>query len=373
MKTIKFIATGLIFLLGAFLLASCDGSESHNGGTKYAPIVQDLVYIIESDPDLRQQITDVLNQQEQASFWYGKTIEDMYDFFDKWLNFKPTPADSRRYMDDFHTFTDSTVGRATVLKEPFRNWLYEFMLARGQFMDTKASADTVPFWTSDPEVNIEDYVIPADGFQSFNDFFTRKLKQGLRPIAEPNDNAILTSPADSTVIKVTDSLSAESKIEVKGDSLHVEELLGGDELAQAFIGGKWILCMLRTTDYHRFHSPVAGRIISQDQLAGLYYGMTGDWVDYFFEHRRGYFILDTQDFGLVGMVSVGMFTISSIEFIRQVGDVVKKGDELGHFAYGGSAIILLFESNRVEFSIPLDEKSVHVHMGEKLGFSIVGQ
>ena len=164
-------------------------------------------------------------------------------------------------------------------------------------------------------------------------------------------------------------MTSERTIEVKGDTLSVQQLLGEDELSEVFLGGKAILCMLATTDYHRFHSPVAGDIISEAQLAGLYYGMTGGWVDYFFEHRRGYYMFDTDDFGLVGMISVGMFTISSIEFTQQAGSVVEKGDEVGHFAYGGSAIILLFEPNCVEFSIPLDKGPVYVHMGEKLGFS----
>jgi len=371
LKTIKFALKGLMCLLGFFLIASCDGSDGQNKDSNHSPIVKELVSVFESDPGLREQVIDVLSQQEQGSFWYGKTIQNMYDFFDEWLVFEPTPADARTYMDAFYEFTDSTAGRAAVLQAPFRNWLYEFMMARGQFMDSKASAHAIPYWTSDPEVNIEDYVIPATGFQSFNEFFTRNLKEGVRPVAAPGDNAILISPADSTVIKITDSLTGESRIKAKGDSLHVDELLGGDELAEAFIGGKAILCMLGTTDYHRFHSPVTGDIISESQLAGLYYGMTGGWVDYFFEHRRGYFIFDTDDFGLVGMVSVGMFTISSIEFIRQAGDVVEKGDELGHFAYGGSAIILLFEPDRAEFSIPLDKGSVYVHMGEMIGASIV--
>lgn len=370
MKIIKNQLKGLVCLLAVFLIATCDGSHSYNKVDKHTAIVQDFVDILDSDPSLRDQIVDVLNQQEETSFWYGQTVEYMYDFFDEWLVFLPTPADARRYMDAFYEFTDSTDGRAAVLEEPFRNWLYAFMMARGQFMDSEASVDVIPWWTSDPDMHIEDYIIPADGFQSFNDFFIRHIKPEVRPIAAPSDNAILTSPADSTVMKIADPLTMESTIEVKGDSLHVQELLGGDELAETFLGGKAILCMLATTDYHRFHSPVAGEVISEAQLAGLYYGMTGGWVDYFFEHRRGYFIFDTDDFGLVGMVCVGMFTISSIEFAQTVGDVVEKGDEIGHFAYGGSAIILLFEPDHVQFSIPLDEGPVYVHMGEEMGSSI---
>lgn len=370
MKTIKRQLKGFVCLLAIFLIASCNESDDDSKGVKYTAIVQDLVNIFDSDPSLRGRVVDVLNQQGETSFWYGQTLEYMYDYFDEWLIFSPTPEDARRYMDAFYEFTDSTDGRAAVLEEPFRNWLYEFMLERGKYMDSEASADVIPNWTSDPDVHIEDYIVPSDGFQSFNAFFIRRIKPEVRPIAAPSDNTILVSPADSTVMKIGDVLTEESMIEVKGDSLSVQELLGGDERADAFLGGKAILCMLATTDYHRFHSPVTGDVISEAQLAGLYYGMTGGWVDYFFEHRRGYFIFETDDFGLVGMVSVGMFTISSIEFTKQVGSIVEKGDEVGHFAYGGSAIILLFEPNRVEFSIPLNEGPVHVYMGEKLGFSI---
>jgi len=370
LKTFKNHLKSVICLLAVFLIASCDGSDGHKKGGTYTAIVQDFVDIVDSDPGLRDQIVHVLDQQEETSFWYGRTVGDMYGFFDDWLVFLPTPADARRYMDAFYEFTDSTDGRAAVLEEPFRNWLYDFMMARGEFMDSEASADVIPWWTSHLDMHIEDYVIPDDGFQSFNDFFIRHIKPEVRPIASPDDNTILTSPADSTVMKIADPLTVESTMEVKGDSLHVQELLGEDELAEVFFGGKGILCMLATTDYHRFHSPVAGDVVSEAQLAGLYYGMTGGWVEYFFEHRRGYFLFDTEDFGLVGMVCVGMFTISSIEFTQTVGDVVEKGDELGHFAYGGSAIILLFEPNRVEFSIPLDKGPAYVHMGEEIGASI---
>lgn len=367
MKTITYQFKAILILITVLLTTSCDVFDSDHNGVGHTEIVQELVCTLNYNLGLREQIINTLNHQEETSFWYGQTITDLYNFFDEWLVFLPTPEDARRYMDAFYDFTESSEGRAVVLKDPFRNWLYNFMMARGRFMDSEASAAILPFWTNDPDLHIENYIIPEDGFQSFNDFFTRRLKPGVRPIASPNDIEILTSPADSTVMKIGDELTSESIITVKGDSMYVQELLGGNTLAEAFIGGRGILCMLSTNDYHRFHSPLTGEIISEAQLAGLYYGMTGGWVDYFFEHRRGYYIFDTDEFGLVGMACVGMFTISSIEFIKETGNYVYKGDELGHFAYGGSAIILLFEPDRVEFSIPLDRGPVYVHMGEKLG------
>jgi phosphatidylserine decarboxylase len=101
--------------------------------------------------------------------------------------------------------------------------------------------------------------------------------------------------------------------------------------------------------------------------------MTDGWVEYFFQHRRGYFIFETEKFGHVGMVCIGMFTISSISFVTSEGDHVNKGDELGNFAYGGSAIVLLFEPNRVTFSVPIDEGPVQVLMGQEIGSSIFNQ
>lgn len=367
MKTFKLFAVSIIFLSGILFFASCGGSDKNE--SFYAPVVRDLELILETDPVLHQMVVDVLENQNESSFWHGKTIEDFYQFFNEWLVFNPTPDNARLYMDAFYDFSKSDEGREVVLYESFSNWLYEFMMARGRYMDSKASAEVVPVWMKDPKIDMEDFVIPEGGYQSFNDFFTRELKEGARPIDSPDDPSVFTSPADSTMISTDDHMTADETIEVKGDSLNIKELFGGDELANAFIGGKSVLCMLGTTDYHRFHSPVKGRIVSDAQLAGLYYGMDGGWVNYFYQHRRGYFIFDTPEFGLVGMVTVGMFTISSIEFSKHSGEDVNKGDELGHFAYGGSAILLFFEPNRAEFTVKLDKGPAYIHMGEKMGVS----
>lgn len=189
---------------------------------------------------------------------------------------------------------------------------------------------------------------------------------GVRPIDFSDDPAVFTSPADSSFMNISDRLTSATTVGVKGENLNIYELLGNAPLSKVFINGKAVLCMLNTTDYHRYHAPVPGRIISQRQMAGLYYGMDGGWVEYFFQHRRGYFILNTERFGYVAMVCVGMFTISSVNFYTIQGQTVKKGDEMGNFAYGGSAIVLLFEPGSVAFTVPLNGPPLHVRMGEML-------
>jgi phosphatidylserine decarboxylase len=243
-------------------------------GGPYHSIVEQLVDMVNTDADLKADLEQALAEQEATSFWHGKTLDDMYDFLDEWLVFQPTPDTARQYMDQFYEFADDGTGRIIAATDPFRSWLYDFMMVRGQFMDSLASAAVLPVWFAYPGISIGDYVIPPGGFQSFNEFFTRSIRDGLRPIDSPSDRSILTSPADSTVMNIADELTAAAVFDVKGESLCIGELLGGNPLARRFNDGKAILCMLATTNYHRFHSPVQGRIIAQEQLGGLYYGWT---------------------------------------------------------------------------------------------------
>lgn len=336
----------------------------------HQPVVQQLVAIVAANPVFRAELEAALLEQETSSYWHGKTLDDMYTFFDEWLVFLPHIDDARQYMDYFYEFADGGRGQQLAASEPLRSWLYQFMLAVGQFNDGPDSAAAIPWWTSDPRINMSDYTVPPGGYSSFNEFFTRRIKAGVRPIDSQQNPGVIVSPADSSLMKMEDKLTSAATISVKGENLNIYELLGKDPLTKYFINGEAILCMLNTTDYHRYHAPVSGRIVSQKQMAGLYYGMDGGWVEYFFQHRRGYFIFDTQQYGYVAMVCVGMFTISSINFITTQGDLVNKGDELGNFAYGGSAVILLFEPGRAIFTVPLEGRPVHVNMGERIALGV---
>lgn len=343
---------------------------AQSAATVYSPVVAELMHLAVIVPEIGYQLDHTLESQEETSFWHGKTKWDLYDFLDQWLVFLPTPDNARTYMDRFYELAGASPGRDLVLIPEFTAWLAEFMEARGRFMDSPASAAALPAWLEDPAINLSDYLVPPGGFQSFNHFFTRRIRPEVRPISGSGDASVLTSPADSTLIPISQQISAKTVFEVKGDRLHLSELLGGSPLAERFMGGQAVLCMLGTTDYHHFHAPVGGSVLAAEQLAGLYYGMDTGWVDSFFQHRRGYYIFETERFGCVGMVCVGMFTISSIEFRRAAGEVVTKGEELGHFAYGGSAIILLFEPDRAEITLPLDQHMVKVRMGQQIGVSL---
>lgn len=359
----------LFLLFSTTVFAASVQGEECVAPNCHSKVVGKLIDLVNSDPRLQRKITNALKEQGESSFWYKKTINDMYNFFDGWVIYSPTPETASLHMMIFQELAKSPSGHIAVLSEPFRDWLTDFMMAINHFFDSYYSLQNINTWLSDPSLHMEDYVVPKGGFKSFNEFFTRKLKPGVRPIDSPKDLAIITSPADCSIMPATkgEKLTSDLKISVKGDELNLEQLLDKDDLTKTFVGGTALLCMLNTTDYHRFHSPTTGKIVSEKQLAGLYYGMDGAWIDHFYQHRRGYIIIHNNPFGYIGMVPVGMFTISSIHFARTQDDNISKGNELGNFAYGGSAIILLFEPNSVNITIPLDRGPVHVKMGQKIG------
>ncbi len=369
-KLICFGVAGLLVLALVLPAAAGEACLQRTPADAHSWIVTRLMLMVAADADMSRRLDLALESPEPGSYWQGKTRWDLYDFLDQWLVFLPRPGNARTYMDCFYELTQTVPGRKLVLLPEFRDWLRDFMEARGEFMDGPDSAAALPDWLRDPAIDMGDYLVPSGGFQGFNQFFTRELRPGVRPISAPGDASILTSPADSTLILISQNLTEQTRLDIKGDQLNLSELLGGSFLAQRFLGGQAVLCMLGTTDYHHFHAPVEGRIADSGQLGGLYYGMDTGWVDSFFQHRRGYYIFETARFGYLGMVCVGMFTISSIVFSRQEGEVVQKGDKLGNFAYGGSAIILLFEPDKARITLPLAHHPVKVQMGQQIGVSL---
>ena len=138
-------------------------------------------------------------------------------------------------------------------------------------------------------------------------------------------------------------------------------------------------------NYHRYHAPVTGKIVEGVEVPGIYNGITDGehWFNEIFnvgesttdfsifeDFHRSYFVIETERHGCVCVVPVGLNTISAMSpslvnnqsTLVPVGGTpvpVKKGDELGHFAYGGSLNILLFQEGVFN--------SVSVLMGSRLG------
>ncbi len=195
-------------------------------------------------------------------------------------------------------------------------------------------------------------------WQSFDSFFTRGLRHGVRPI-DP-DPAALVSPADGRI----DSMGAiddTSTFRVKGQRYSVEELVGDSADAKRYAGGQGAVIYLSPRDYHRVHTPVAGYIRKIKSMPGDYYPVNAIGMRHvknlFVKNRRVAISIDTPDttgFGRVTVVMVAAIVVGRVtaKGIRArdvpIGDhffdpplPVERGEEIGVFHLGSTAVLLL--------------------------------
>lgn len=220
-------------------------------------------------------------------------------------------------------------------------------------------------------------------YESFNAFFTRALKPGARPIAE-GDRAI-ACPADGAISQIGD-ISDDRIFQAKGHDYRVTALLGGDESrARPFTGGKFATVYLSPRDYHRVHMPFAGKLREMIYVPGDLYSVNattaGNVDNLFARNERLVCIFDTAA-GPMAVVLVGAMIVAGIATtwtgdIRPHGRhvtvtgyqhepvVLRKGDELGRF-YLGSTAIVLFGPGVADWREDLRAGSP-VRMGEAFG------
>jgi phosphatidylserine decarboxylase len=211
-------------------------------------------------------------------------------------------------------------------------------------------------------------------FTSFNDFFIRRLRPGARPIDEDPDSVVF--PADGRHLGFA-SLSKGDGVFVKGQRFELRELLQDDGLAERYRDGAAVLSRLCPVDYHRFHFPVAGTPRRSRPLGGRLDSVNPialrRRLGVLFENRRLLTTLTTEAFGMVTMVEVGATCVGSIVETYLAEAPADKGAEKGYFQLGGSAIVTLFERDRLRLAPDLLEHSaerreLYAHVGAPLGW-----
>ncbi len=373
MKSFKMKIWAILLILSVSLLHfACsqkqDVSTVTNSPADYKDVVENLSELVKSTPDLKAQIGQALKMQNRKSYWHQKTSDDFVKFFKEWLVYNPLPEAPGKHIRIFDALVNSGAGEILFNNNVFSSWFISFLDGRGQYLNTKESSKALDKWMAYPATKIEDYVVPPGGFKNFGDFFLRKLKPGVSPLAGKNNPSVLVSPADGSLRQIyVEDLDANFK--VKRDVINMRQVLNNSPYADKFIGGKIVDLLLWFTDYHHFHAPVTGKIVDYGEYPGSYnYNFEKiNWYKQLAKHKRLFYIYQTEEFGLVAMIPVGFWGVGSIRSICSKGDSVKKGEEVGHFEYGGSSIILVFEPNAVEFTIPVKDKEVPVRVRQQIG------
>lgn len=107
-------------------------------------------------------------------------------------------------------------------------------------------------------------------YATFNDFFAREIKESARPIAEPENDLVVSSPADCR-LTAWPTVDLATKYWIKGFGFTLARLLDNEDLATSFEGGSLMVARLAPQDYHRWHAPVSGIVTSIDDIPGAYY------------------------------------------------------------------------------------------------------
>lgn len=229
-------------------------------------------------------------------------------------------------------------------------------------------------------VEMGDAARSVGDFRTFAEFFTRTLKDGVRPI-DPGENAIV-SPVDGAVSQIGYVDRGEC-LQAKGVRFPVEKLLGDGEAAKSFVGGAFATLYLSPRDYHRIHSPIDGGIEGYSYLPGQFWPVNPASVRLkaalFCLNERLTTYLRTKA-GRVAVVKVGATNVARIR--ASYDDIlthqrnpgrehrypapipVQKGGELGVFEMG-STVILLFETDRIRWDASLVAES-KVVMGRRI-------
>tara|TARA_A100001388_G_scaffold257429_1_gene223239 strand:- start:1230 stop:2117 length:888 start_codon:yes stop_codon:yes gene_type:complete len=255
---------------------------------------------------------------------------------------------------------------AAVKKSWFSRWY-------GWRMSQPASKARIRPFIRKYKLDEEEFDSDPEGFRSFNEFFSRKLKPDARPIEQ--ENAVAVFPADGRHLGVQD-LSANLGFYVKGQKFDLPKLFQSEELAGRFRKGSLIISRLCPVDYHRFHAPVSGKISEARLINGSLFSVNPialrKRLSVFWENKRYLCMIDSDYHGKVAQFIVGATCVGSATFTFSQNQCVKKGEELGYFSFGGSSVLTLFEKDRLRIPEDVQQHSqanieTYAKMGEEMG------
>ncbi len=271
------------------------------------------------------------------------------------------------YGDTWKSRSVGKVLREITSRSPLFSKLY------GWWQRTPWSVTQIAPFIRSYGINPQEFLDPIESFACFNDFFIRKLKPEARPIAEDKEVAVI--PADARY-RFFQNLSQIDDFTIKGDKFSLVTLLDDPETAARYTDGTMVMARLCPSDYHRFHFPTLSLPMNSRLINGYLYSVNPLSVrkslKRFCENRRMVTELRTEQFGTIQYVEIGATAVGTIAQTFTPHTLYQKGAEKGYFAFGGSALVLLFEPGRLTLSedlIRLGKEGLEIRclLGQPLG------
>ncbi|MDX2033228.1 MAG: phosphatidylserine decarboxylase [Blastocatellia bacterium] len=248
-------------------------------------------------------------------------------------------------------------------------WATEFVARR---MHRPGSRAKIAAFIREHGIDPAELERPVESFQTFNEFFIRKLKPEARPVDR----------APESLISVADCRLAAWPIErgavvpVKARRFTIAALLDDEAMAARYLGGWCLIFRLAPVDYHRFCFVDDGEQGPVRVINGFYRSVhplsLRRMKAVFTENQREACVLQTRNFGEVVHVDVGATGVGRIVQRLPHGGAARRGEEKGYFEFGGSTVILLLGAGVAEIDEDIATHSARgietiVRYGEKIG------
>jgi phosphatidylserine decarboxylase len=361
------------------------------------PVVADFRDVIESDPAIFMLFNQMFEQvprrppydRDPTGKCQLRDYQHMLQLLNTLMNHAPEFDQTGLVGCPINTIFDwsmgTAAGMAAFLNERVNAELKKVLNAWGRFLGSSDSTYVLSdhprkgWFGADARKAMPDFVRefrcdpdePHHGFRSWDDFFTRELRAGVRPVACPDDDRVIVNACESAPYRIARQVSYRDRFWIKAQPYSIVHMLANDTLAPLFAGASVYQAYLSPLSYHRWHSPVSGTIRKAYVKDGTYFAEAAshgfdpagpnDSQSYITEVATRALIFieaDNPDIGLMCVLAVGMAEVSSCQITVYEGQRVRKGDQIGMFHYGGSTHCLIFRPGvKLEFD----------HHGQKPG------
>ena len=239
----------------------------------------------------------------------------------------------------------------------------------GAFLNTRISKLGIHAFVKSNGIDLSIY--EKQKFDSYNEFFTRKIRAAERP-ADMREN-VLISPSDGKVSVYP--IEENGTFRIKHTPYTVRQLLRDDKLADRYMGGWIYVIRLTVDDYHRYCYVSDGYRSSGRRIEGVLHTVNpvaNDCYPIYKMNTREYCLLKTRKLGTVLTMEVGALMVGKIRNYKKERCQVKRGEEKGRFEFGGSTVVLLLEPGKVQPDSDLIQNTLQgaetiVKMGERIG------
>ena len=242
----------------------------------------------------------------------------------------------------------------------------------GWLKDRPSSARCLPQFVQEYGIDMTEAERAVEEYASFNDFFTRTLKPGARPVC---GEGLVALPGDGRHSGWQDAAEMRGAF-VKGQSFDLPALLGSAELARKYAHGTVVLSRLCPVDYHRFHFAVSGTPEAAVRIPGPLASVSPYClrrrISWLWTNKRELTVIHSDAVGDVLSLAVGATGVGAITQTYTPGQHVDKAQEQGYFAFGGSTVMTFFEPGRIQLAGDIAEHSAacvetYARMGDVLG------